>query len=342
MAVTIYDIAKHAGVSKSTVSRVLNNQANLSETSKRKVLQAIEELNYQPSKLARALTSAGFDAIMVISNRSTKTTTGNPFFSEIIHAISAEAEQADFDLILQTARNTKDELKKCIAKIEEKMIKGIIMLSSPADESFFEKLDNYNIPIVVTGKVEGTYRNVYSVDTDNFGDSYALTKHLVESGHRHIACIHAPLDYHVSIDRVSGFRSCLFDHHLDIRNDWIINSGYSIEDSYEAALKLMSGPEKPTAVFATDDLKVLSIYKMASDLGYNIPDDLSVIGYNDRTISSFLAPPLTSIDIPITQLGKKATHLLFELIRSNKKQPKSTLIKTKMIERESIRTLEQT
>lgn len=100
------------------------------------MLRAIEELQYQPNKLARALTSSGFDAIMVISTRSTKTTAGNPFFSEVLHAITAKAEEEGFDVILQTSHNLAEDLQKCESKIKQKMIKGIIMLSSPADESF--------------------------------------------------------------------------------------------------------------------------------------------------------------------------------------------------------------
>jgi len=155
MSPTIYDIARVAGVSKSTVSRVLNKQTNISPQARDKVLKAIEELNYQPNKLARALTSSGFDAIMVISTRSTKTTAGNPFFSDVLHAITAKAEEENFDVILQTSRNSEDDLQKCENKIKQKMIKGIIMLSSPADETFFSRLDAYNIPVVVIGKVEG-------------------------------------------------------------------------------------------------------------------------------------------------------------------------------------------
>ncbi|MBC1371496.1 LacI family transcriptional regulator [Listeria booriae] len=339
MGATIYDIARLAGVSKSTVSRVLNNQANISPDSKKRVLAAIEELEYRPSKLARALTSSGFDAIMVISNRPTKTTAGNPFFSEIIHSISAIAEDQNFDLILQTSRNTADELEKCITKIKEKMIKGIIMLSSPADESFFEKLDPFNIPIVVTGKIDGDYTNVYSVDTDNFKDSYELTKLLIQQGHQHIACLHAPLNYHVSIDRLAGYRSSLFEHHLDIRGDWIIDSGYSAEDAYNATHRLLTLPERPTAIFATDDLKVLSIYKVAADLGLRIPHDLSVVGYNDRVVSTFLTPPLTAIDIPTKRLGKTATELLFQLIGQQHDIAKHTIIETKLISGNSIRQL---
>ncbi|EUJ23184.1 transcriptional regulator [Listeria grandensis FSL F6-0971] len=336
MGATIYDIARHAGVSKSTVSRVLNNQANISKDSKKRVLDAIEALQYRPSKLARALTSSGFDAIMVISNRPTKTTAGNPFFSEIIHSISAIAEDENFDLILQTSRNTDDELDKCITKIKEKMIKGIIMLSSPADESFFEKLDPYNIPIVVTGKIDGNYTNVYSVDTDNFKDSYELTNLLIQHGHTNIACLHAPLNYHVSIDRLAGYRSCLFDHNLDIRRDWILDSGYTAEDAYNAANQLLSHPDRPTAIFATDDLKVLSIYKVAADHELSIPQDLSIVGYNDRVVSTFLSPPLTAIDIPTKRLGQTATELLFQLIQQTGAQNKNTIIDTKLISGASI------
>ena len=210
MSPTIYDIARAAGVSKSTVSRVLNKQTNISPEALEKVLRAIDELQYQPNKLARALTSSGFDAIMVISTRSAKTTAGNPFFSEVLHAITAKAEEVGFDVILQTSRSTEDDLQKCESKIKQKLIKGIIMLSSPADD---------NVPVVVIGKVEGDYANVYSVDTDNYRDSITLTDALIESGHRNIACLHAPLDVHVSIDRVNGYKASLQAHNIKMRDD---------------------------------------------------------------------------------------------------------------------------
>ena len=189
MSPTIYDIARVAGVSKSTVSRVLNKQTNISPEAREKVLKAIDELNYQPNKLARALTSSGFDAIMVISTRSTKTTAGNPFFSDVLHAITAKAEEEGFDVILQTSKSSEDDLLKCESKIKQKMIKGIIMLSSPANESFFTTLDAYGVPVVVIGKVEGDFQNIYSVDTDNFHDSATLTETFIKNGRRNIVCM---------------------------------------------------------------------------------------------------------------------------------------------------------
>ncbi|KKI89059.1 LacI family transcriptional regulator [Bacillus sp. SA1-12] len=329
MSYTIYDIARVANVSKSTVSRVLNNQTNISDAARERVMKAIEQLNYQPSKRARAL-SIGFDAIMVLS-RSAKTTANNPFFSDILQTIAEKAEEENFDVILQTAKNSHDELNKCLAKIKDKLIKGIIILSSPANEDFFKQLDIFNIPIVVIGKVEGNYQNIYSVDTDNFQDSYHLTELLIEQGHTDIACLHSPLDYHVSIDRLEGFKTCMQDHDLQLRKEWMIDSGYSVETASKAAKQLLLSDHRPSAVLATDDLKVISLYQAASDLGINIPKEISIVGYSNTSHTPFLSPSLTSIEIPVRKLGEAGANILFSKIKDNKNLPAQTIIKTEKI-----------
>ncbi|PAE31564.1 LacI family DNA-binding transcriptional regulator [Bacillus sp. 7884-1] len=334
MGYTIYDIARAANVSKSTVSRVLNNQNNISEDARNRVIKAIEELNYQPSKLARALSSR-FDAIMVVS-RSAKTTTNNPFFSEILQTVAEKAEEENFDVILQTAKNSHDELEKCITKIKEKMIKGIIMLSSPANEELFKQLDIFNIPIVVIGKVDGNYNNIFSVDTDNYHDSYELTKYLIEQGHNRIACVHSPLEYHVSTDRLNGYKACMEDHQLPVRDEWMIDGGYNVETGSLAARKLLLGSNRPSAVLATDDLKVMSIYKTASELGVSIPQDLSVVGYSNSSFIPFMTPSLTSIEIPVRKLGETGANLLFSIIRNKPEAAASTIIKTEKVIRDSV------
>jgi len=329
MSPTIYDIARVAGVSKSTVSRVLNNQTNISPEALEKVQRAIKELNYQPNKLARALTSSGFDAIMVISTRSTKTTAGNPFFAEALHAITTRAEDEGFDVVLQTSKNSEDDLLKCENKIRQKMIKGIIMLSSPADESFFSKLDNYDIPVVVIGKVEGDYQNVYSVDTDNYQDSITLTDALIARGHKNIACLHAPLNYHVSIDRLAGYKESLQRHGLPLRADLMIDSGYSNESALEAARRLLTMKVRPEAVFATDSMKLVSLYRAAAELNIHIPQELDVMGYSNETLSFLLSPTPGGIDIPAYELGAQSCHQLFSCI-AGKPGPKRITVATQM------------
>lgn len=336
MRPTIYDIANKSGVSKSTVSRVLNNQENISPEAKQKVLAAIKELNYMPSKLARGLTGNGFDAILALSHRSVSSTSGNPFFSEVIQAISSISENYDFDLILQTSKNYDDELKKIKNKIDEKLIRGIIILSSSLDDHYLDELDTLKIPIVIIGKLEKEYNYIYSVDTDNYADSYQMTQKLIELGHKEIACLHAPLDIHVSTDRLNGYRQALFDNFLDIKNEWIIDGGYSLEESIEAAHTLLDGEKLPSAIFATDALKAFSLFQVIEKDGYQIPDNFSLIAFNDASYAGFFSPPLSGINIPTNALGIKATELLFQLINGETALPKRNIIPTQLVLTESI------
>lgn len=339
MAVTIYDIARLAKVSKSTVSRVITNQTNISPDARERVLDAIRTLNYQPSKLARALTSDGFDAILVISTRPTKTTSGNPFFSEILQSIAVRAEEEGFDVILQTSKNSEEDLQKCVAKITEKMVKGVIMLSSPADEHILEQLDNYQVPVVVIGNIEGTYQHVFSVDTDNFQDSYRLTEHFISLGHRDIACLHAPLDYHVSIDRLAGYKRAMQDAGLPLQSGLMIDGGYTAESACLAATALLKSPFAPTAVFATDAVKVMSIYRAAHEQKKSIPDELSVTGYSSDNISPILSPELTGIEIPIRELGWLGCGVLFDKIFDRPCAHSRTLVPTQLVINRSARSL---
>lgn len=327
MSPTIYDIARVAGVSKSTVSRVLNKQTNISPEAREKVLKAIAELNYQPNKLARALTSSGFDAIMVISTRSAKTTAGNPFFSDVLHTITAKAEEQGFDVILQTSKSSEDDLHKCESKIKQKLIKGIIMLSSPANESFFPSLDAWGIPVVVIGKVEGDFKNIYSVDTDNFSDSITLTDTFIKHGHRKVACLHAPLDYHVSIDRLAGYKASLQKHDIELNPEWIVDGGYSHESALSAACKLLSSAQPPDAVFATDTMKLLALYRAADELNLMIPEQLAVAGYSDPMLSVILTPAPGGFDIPTRKLGEESCDLLFKRI-AGKTGPQRVIVET--------------
>ncbi|WP_049294446.1 LacI family DNA-binding transcriptional regulator [Franconibacter helveticus] len=327
MSPTIYDIARLAKVSKSTVSRVLNNQTNISPQARERVLKAIEELNYQPNIMARALSSAGFDAILVITTRSTKTTAGNPFFSEVLHAITARAEKEGFDVILQTSKDPQEALNKCLLKIRQKMIKGIIMLSSPTDETFYNELDKCAVPVVVIGKVAGGYNTIYSVDTDNFGDSLKLTEKLIKRGYRRLACIHAPLDHHVSVDRLAGFQAALKKHQLECDPQWIIDGGYTQQSALAAAGTLLSRPSLPDAVFVADSLKLIGVYRAAALKNIAIGQQLSVIGYGNEMLNLTLMPEPEGIHVPTQLLGEKSSEALFAII-AGRDVPREIIIPT--------------
>lgn len=326
MKQTIYDIAKVANVSKSTVSRVLNNSDNISEKAKSRVLKAIEELNYHPSKIARGL-SIGFDAILVVS-RSTRTTKNNPYFSEVLHVISHYTEDKNYDIILQSSHSNEEEIKKCISKTTNKIIRGIIMLSSPAEEEVFKEMDGYNIPIVVIGKVEGKYNNVYSVDTNNYQDSYNLIQYLIDKGHKNIACLYSPQEYHVSVDRLMGYLDCMEDNGLIVTPEMMVNCGFTIEDAYLATKVFFENNNRPSAVFAIDDLKLMSLYKVLGEQRLSVPEDILVAGYSNMDITSFLFPTIIQIKNPTNELGEVASKLLFSLINGKIPSERNMIIPT--------------
>lgn len=323
---TIYDIAEIANVSKSTVSRVLNDNPNVSNQSKQKVLQAIDKLNYHPSKVARGLTT-GFDAILVKS-RPTETTKNNPYFSEILQVIAMHTEKKDYDVILQTSQNSSEEIEKTATKASSRIVKGIIMLSSPSDDTYFKELNKLNIPTVVIGKVNEEFENIYSVDTDNFRDSYNLVQYMIDLGHRDIACLYSPQDYNVAIDRLEGYKQCLLDNNLPIKDNLMINCGFTMEQAFHATKCLFQSEPYPSAVFATDDLKLLSLYRILQELNMTTPSDLLVGGYSNTDITSFLFPSLIQINNPTEELGLFATKLLFNIINNESNIERNTIIHT--------------
>jgi len=273
---------------------------------------------------------------MVISTRSTKTTAGNPFFSDVLHAITAKAEEEGFDVILQTSKSSEDDLQKCVGKIKQKMIKGIIMLSSPANESFFTTLDEYGVPVVVIGKVEGKFQNIYSVDTDNFHDSAILVDSFIKHGRTKIACLHAPLDYHVSIDRLAGYKSSLEKQGIAINPDWVIDGGYTHESALQAACKLLSSDNPPNAVFATDSMKLLGLYRAADELNLMVPEQVAMAGYSDPMLSLVLTPAPGGFDIPTRKLGEESCNVLFKRI-AGKPAPHKILVDTHFSDAASLR-----
>lgn len=162
------------------------------------------------------------------------------------------------------------------------------------------------MPVVVIGKVEGNYQNIYSVDTDNFRDSAILTDSFIKHGRTKIACLHAPLDYHVSIDRLAGYKSSLEKQGIAINPDWVIDGGYTHESALQAACQLLSSDNPPDAVFATDSMKLLSLYRAADALNLTIPEQVAMAGYSDPMLSLILTLRLAALISPPESWAKRA------------------------------------
>ncbi|WP_213950469.1 LacI family DNA-binding transcriptional regulator [Tepidanaerobacter syntrophicus] len=342
MSATIRDVAKLAGVSVSTVSRVINNASNVNDKTRQNVMDAIKKLNFKPNRIAQSLGSGSFNAIGVVSTRSLQQAFHNPYFSLMIQAIGEVSEEKNYDIILNNALNEEKEIEKCLSMIESKIVQGLILLSSRMNDRLIEKLYQSNIPFVVVGRVvdERLANEVYSVDTDNLNDCKEAVSYLIKLGHKRIGCIHAPLKYVVSVDRLEGYIAAHKESGLPVDYSIIENGQYTINDAYQAAINILKSPTPPTAIFATDDIKAIGAYKAIKELNLKIPDDISLVGHNNYEYSTIMSPELTTIDVPIEQLGKVSAKVLFDLIEGRKTQQR-TLLKTKFIIRQSCKAINE-
>ena len=331
---TIQLVAQKAGVSITTVSRVLNSHPAVLPETRAKVLSVMKELDYKPNQLARGLSTNGFDAILVIYTR-----TDNPYFSTVISAIGIVAEANNYDLILHSGDDEDKEIEKALSMISSRLIKGIILLSSRINSKFIEVVSATSIPIVVIGKYSAQIQapNVISVDTDNYSDCWEIGSYLVQMGHRKIGCVHAPLGHYVAVDRLAGFRDALRSHGIEAAENCFVDGGNTIDSAYMATVNLLCS-HKVTALFATDDIKALGIYKAAKSMHLEIPEELSVIGHNDFEFSSLLTPALTTVRVPIHELGLLSATKLFSMMNSESAEH-SQMIPTDMILRNSVKMM---
>lgn len=338
---TIQLVAQKAGVSITTVSRVLNHHPAVLPETRAKVLSVMKELNYKPNQLARGLSTNGFDAILVIYTRSSTRGTDNPYFSTVISAIGIVAEANNYDLILHSGDDEDKEIEKALSMISSRLIKGIILLSSRINSKFTEVVSATSIPIVVIGKYSDQIKapNVISVDTDNYSDCREIGNYLVQMGHRRIGCVHAPLAHYVAVDRIAGFKDALRDHGIAPLDECYVDGGNTIDSAYMATVNLLCS-HKVTAIFATDDIKALGIYKAAKSMHLDIPEELSVIGHNDFEFSSLLTPALTTVRVPIHELGLLSASKLFSMISSPGSEH-SQMIPTDMVVRNSVKLIMQ-
>ncbi len=340
MKPTIQVVAQIAGVSMSTVSRVLNNHPAVLPETRAKVLAVMKELDYIPNQLAQGLSSNGFNNILIVFTRSSNQASDNPYFGNIISSIGSVAEQNNYDLILHSDYNEENEIKKALSMISSKLIKGIVLLSSRINGKFIEVMAGTNIPIVVIGKFNPKIKSdhIISVDTDNYKDSYEIGDYLVKMGHTQIGCIHAPLTHYVAADRVQGFKDALSANHIEILTGCYADGGNTVESAYMAALNILCSNNYLTALFATDDIKALGVYKAAQNMGLRIPEDISVIGHNDFDFSPLLTPSLTTIRVPIHELGMISASKLFSMILHGTKET-SQMLQTKIQYRKSVKKI---
>ncbi len=306
MKITINEIAKKAGVSKATVSRVLNNSKPVNEVLRTKVLKVIEETNFRPNALARGLSLNKTRIIGVIIPEL-----ANPVFSRIISGIETITRSKNYSLMITATDFDIDVEISHINLFKDKGVEGLILLTDIVNDELQMALTSFNKPIVMIGS-DCCSDKIPNVTIDNFKAAYEATQYLINLNHRSIAMIRGPLtDRYSGNLRFEGFKKALEENHLFTES--LVKVGkYSFEHGYQAMTQLLSENKMPTAVFCANDLMAIGALKCASDNEIKVPDQLSIIGFDDIEIAAMYTPALSTVHQPFED--EKILQMLFQTV----------------------------
>ncbi|QJB57111.1 substrate-binding domain-containing protein [Pseudodesulfovibrio sp. zrk46] len=331
---TIKDVAKLAGVSTSTVSHVLNRTRFVSESRRKLVEDAVRELNYRPSSIARSLKIQRTKTFGMLVTASR-----NPFFAEVVHGVERRCYEQGYTLFLSNTEGDVKRMETSLDALEEKRVDGLLLLCAEVNDDIIRLLEaERSVPIVVFdwGPESDNVDRIY--DNSSHG-GYLATKYLIDNGHTDIGCIYGPIERRSSRERVDGYHKAMEEAGLPVRSEWMIAGDYDCEGGVQAMVQYAAMDKRPTAVFATNDMMALGVLSEAGRQGIRIPDDLSVIGYDDIYLVRYAAPPLTTVKQPKTELAAKAVDTLIEHLDSKRTKGKMIIVQPQLMERESVKKL---
>jgi LacI family repressor for deo operon, udp, cdd, tsx, nupC, and nupG len=328
--VRIADVAKMANVSTATVSRVISNAGTVKQETADKVLEAINKLNYKPNMLARQLRRLETKTIIVIIPDIT-----NTFFSNVLRGIESVATEYAYQVLLGDAQNIVERESSYLAVLGEKKADGVILLTARTDQRALEEISK-EFPVVLACEYfEGS--NLPTVSIDNISSARKATEHLISLNHKRIGHISGPLKVVVGRDRLKGFNQAMAQHGLFVDPLLVQEGDFSYASGINLMKKLLTLEVPPTAVFAANDEMAMGAIKAAKSKGFKVPEDLSVVGFDDIKFASIFEPALTTIAQPTFDIGKKAMELLLKLINNKELEKNQIILADKLIVRDSCR-----
>lgn len=331
---TMKDIAKLAGVSTSTVSHVINKSRFVSEEISERVNKAARELNYRPSALARSLKVNRTKTIGMLVTTST-----NPFFGEVVKGVERSCYQQGYNLILCNTEGDNERMRGSIDTLLQKRVDGLILMCSSLEGERIDVFEQYpDIPVVVMDWGPMLFTSD-KIQDNSLRGGYLAAKHLIDSGHKEIGCITGPLVKHQAQMRYEGYKRALIEAQLSFHADWIIESDFECEGGYEAFNRMYEKGPLPSSIFVCNDMMAMGVINAAHEKGIKIPEELSIIGYDDIHIAKFMTPSLTTIHQPKYRLGKAAVEALLNKVEGRETDAQVVQLEPTLIERATVKSL---
>lgn len=329
--ITIKDVAKIAGVSISTVSRVINDSKPVTNEVKQRVLDVIKETGYVPNPLARSLVTKKSQLIGVIVPEVTDT-----FSADILNGIEEISKMYNYDILLANTYSEKELEIKSINLLRAKQVEGIVMICWDIDKDVVDLLENSGIPAVYISKTQRDY-DIYSVSTQNEPATKDMTQFLIDKGHKKIAFMRASHQLTNSPDeRLMGYKSALKENKIRYNEKIVKSCGTTYEDGYATAKSILNEGSKPDAIFATSDEAAIGAINACFDLGYRVPEDISVAGFNDVKFAKIYRPKLTTVYQPLFDMGAVAIRMIIKMVKGLEIGDKKVELPYRIVDRESV------
>ncbi|MGL4256524.1 MAG: LacI family DNA-binding transcriptional regulator [Microbacterium sp.] len=328
--VTIEEVAAAAGVSRSTVSRVVNGSTAVSPEALEAVKKAIADLNSVPNRAARSLASRQTHAIALVVPEDTTRFFGDPFFAAIVSGINARLSRSDYVLNLFIAND--DPGDKTTSYVRSGAVDGAIIVSHHTSDLFIDRIASA-VPVVYGGRPVRERERDYYVDVDNVRGGHDATTYLIERGHRNIATITGPLTMPAGVDRLQGYRDAL--RAWDLSEGVVVDGNFTADGGADAMRRILESGDRPDAVFVASDLMARGALTAIAAAGLRVPEDIAVMGFDDSPVATSVVPQLTTMRQPSFAQGERMATVLLDLLAG--RHPRHvTILETELVVRDSV------
>lgn len=333
MQPTLKDIALKAKVSRMTVSRVFSDRANVSKETRDKIEKIAEKMGYHPNLIARSLSSSRSMTIGILMPK-TKNVFLDVYITQILSGISDITQDLNYRIMFFPFDYSQYQKNFYVSISRSNLVDGLILLKTRKDDKGIEELSASKFPFILVNHKNNSDKINY-IDSCNVKGAKLAVEHLYKLGHRKIAFVTGEMHETNAIDRFNGFKKAMKEFDLPFRKEWIITGNFSKEKAFEESSKLFNSTDLPSAVFCSDDYMAIGVMNKIKEKGLSVPKDISVIGFDDIELSSYIKPTLTTIRQPIYEIGKRAAEYVLDLIEGRKKTPIHELLDVDLIIRDS-------
>jgi len=332
---TLEEIARLSSVSRSTVSRVVNESPNVSEETRAKVLAVVKQLDYQPNAVARSLAAGCTRILGLIVPSGVTAMFHDPFFPVFIPAVTSACSAHGYSVMLWLAE-LMDEERMIRQVLRNGLLDGVIVFTIHLSAGIISEVVASNLPYVLIGQHSAQAPDAAYVDVENRGGARQVVMHLLRKGYRRIAHIAGPTDTVCAQHRIAGYRDALGTWRRRIDEDLVVAGDFTEARGYEAMKELL--PRRPEAVFAGNDMMALGALRACRDSGVRVPQDMAVVGFDDISLSAKSNPPLTTVRQPSDRMGIAATEMLLDILETGDAIPRQIVLPTELVIRQSCGT----